>query len=358
VLPPVKYLESCAKAAALARAGPVGAKVALALIMKLAFSSWVRRGGFGATAAAVVLLTPVEKAQACSLPSCSEPVRLSGMQSVPGNLVYFEVTANDPGAMAMRTEAGEPIPASIRTIGNDRVFAPDAPIPPETNVVLEYELSCYDDIESPPPGEFAFRTFEHLPVTLQPGRLYVEEYGVASPGEANGERGFVRVKLQPSADYAAEHLMTHTLSIDGQPWSPWPLVGSSWQVSVDSQCRYQHTEIEYDSCGGVWSVPVGRHTLTLQTHILGQDTQPEPLTLEIETRCPTPGTETDVGDPDRDDTSGAAATETAAASRETRDVAACALPGGRGVSSGAGAGLLLLAALGLARRRGRRSMRS
>jgi hypothetical protein len=343
------------------------------LIMKVALNSWVCRGGLGATVAAVVLLAPVEEAQACSLPACSEPVRLSGMQAVPGNLVYFEVTANEPGAMVLRTEAGEPIPASIRTIGNDRVFAPDAPIAPETNVVLEYELSCYDGTEPPERGEFAFRTFEHLPVTLQPGRLFVEEYGVASPGQENSEHGFVRVKLQPSVNYAAEHLMTHTLSIDGEPSSPWPLVGSAWQVSLDSYCRPPYTEVQYDSCGSLWSVPEGRHTLTLQTHVLGQEAQPEPLTLEIETRCPTPETETggDPGpgeagaggedppaDPNPDDASGEATTGGPAAPRETRDVASCALPAGRDASSAAGTALLVLGALGVARRRGRNALRS
>src|SRR5688572_15506772 len=261
------------------------------------------RWGLGATAAAAALLAPAKEAMACSFPACSPPVRLSGMQFVPGNLVYFEVTTDTPGAMSLRTEAGEPIAASIRTIGNDRVFAPDAPIAPETNLVLEYEESCYDGSEAPVLGEFAFRTFEHLPITLQPGELFVAEYGVAYPGQGNNEFGFVRVQVRPSADYAAEHLMTHTLSIDGA--GSWSLVGSAWLVSIETRCEQQYSDIQYDSCGGVWAVPEGRHTLELKTHILGQDTPLEPLTLEIETRCPKPDTEIESdGNDDGDDNDG------------------------------------------------------
>lgn len=324
-------------------------------------------------AAAVVLLAPSKQALACSLPACSPPVRLAGMEYVPGNLVYFEVTADTPGTITLRTEAGDPIPASIRTIGGDRVFAPDAPIAPETNVVLEYEEACYGDVVSPAVKQFAFRTMEHLPITLQPARLFVAEYGVASPGVEDSERAFVRVELEPSAGHAAEHLLRHTLTIDGQRYSTGPLVGSAWRVGVESACQRQFTEIQYSPCGGVSLVPEGRHTLVLQTHIVGDDTSFEPLTLEVETRCP--GTEAnadgdpepapggpdagqadpapshgfaadDIGDPVTPD-----ATGRVDLSDDVQVSSSCALSLGHETSSAAGAALLALAALGVGRRR-------
>ena len=59
-----------------------------------------------------------------------------------GNLVYFQVLAEDPGPLALRTAAGDAIAASIRTLGSDRVFAPEAPLPENTSLVLEYRESC------------------------------------------------------------------------------------------------------------------------------------------------------------------------------------------------------------------------
>src|SRR5687768_10530519 len=130
--------------------------------MMRAFKSGARLAALGVAAAAVALFAVVETASACLTDACDPPVRLAGMEFVPDNLVYFEITPDNPSAMTMRTAAGEPIPASIRTIGNDRVFAPDAPIPPETDVVLEYEESCHSSSTQPPGrGEFAFRTVEH-----------------------------------------------------------------------------------------------------------------------------------------------------------------------------------------------------
>lgn len=300
-----------------------------------AFKSRARVGALGFAAAAVALFADVEAARACSTAACGPPVRLAGMEFVPGNLVYFEITAENPAAMTLRTAAGEPIPASIRTIGNDRVFAPDAPIPPETDVVLEYEESCHSSSTQPPGrGEFAFRTIEHRPVTFQPGHLFVDEYGVAAPGQGL-ERAFVRVKLQPMAD--AEHLMRHALSIDGHPLTAWPLFGSAWQASVDTYCLEEYSDIYFDSCGGVSHVPEGRHTLILTSKIIGHDVPLEPLTLEVETRCPS--ADADAPPADGDDE----------APSEAREGASCAVRGGRAASNPAAAVLLVLAALGVAR---------
>jgi hypothetical protein len=310
--------------------------------MMRAFKSGARLAALGVVTTAVALFAVVETASACLTDACDPPVRLAAMEFVPGNLVYFEITAENPAAMTMRTAAGEPIPASIRTIGNDRVFAPDAPIPPETDVVLEYEESCHSSSTQPPGrGEFAFRTVEHRPVTFQPGHLFLDEYGVAAPGQGL-ERAFVRVRLQPMAD--AEHLMRHALSVDGHPLRAWPLFGSAWQASVDTYCLEGYPEIYFDSCGGVSHVPEGRHTLILTSHVIGHDVPLEPLTLEVETRCPT--ADADAPPADGDDE----------APSEVREGASCAVPGGRAASSHAATALLVLAALAVARGT-RRSMR-
>jgi MYXO-CTERM domain-containing protein len=296
---------------------------------------WIRGGSVG-VAAAVAVVGRVETAAACRFP-CESPVRLQGMEYVPGNLVYFQVTADNPGSMALRTDVGEPIPASLRTMGGGRVFAPDAPIEPGTNVVLEYALVCYpgSDIDRegdvPTLGEFAFETSDHAPLTVQEGSMYVEEYGIELPAGTSQELAFVRVRpWVPSVDASAEHLVTYTLRVDGEPWSAFAFEGSHWQVSIESQCGVENDEYPRDSCGGISFVSVGHHTLELTPHVAGYEGEIAPMTLEIETRCPS------------DD--GSLASRSCSLQRGRS-------PAGRVPSSGMGAALLALGAVAWVRRR-------
>jgi MYXO-CTERM domain-containing protein len=325
--------------------------------------------------AALVIFGQARAANACSLPACVAPVRIPNEGYLPGNLVYFEVTADAPGAITLRTEAGEPIPASIRTIGNDRVFAPDAPIAPETYVILEYDYACHAGNQAPPErGTFEFWTVEFNSIALQPARLFVREYGVADPGVDNNEAGFVRLGMDsPDANYSATHLMTHTATIDGLPVSDWAIPGVFDQLGIQSRCRPESAEVQYDSCGGIWSVPVGRHTVSVQTRVLGYDGVIAPVTLDIETTCPggdrpvasdNPVADTVRPDPapmhepppapppaDIDTATG----EAAASGNASSDIPdeSCAL--GRGHASPTASAGLALVALGMLARRRRRS---
>jgi hypothetical protein len=241
--------------------------------------------------AALGVCSQVDAAHACSIDSCQPPLQVPAETYMPGNLVYFEVTAEAPGSITLRTEAGEAIPASIRMIGGARVFAPEAPIPPETAVILEYELYCqsgYDDDR--PPETFEFRTTEFSAIVLQPARLFVQEYGVANPGVQYNERGFIRLGMDtPDPSYSIAHLLTHTATVDGVPIGGWPMIGNITQLEVGSQCLPEYAEVLTDSCGGLWSVPVGRHTVSVQTRVLGYEGVIPPVTIEIETKCPTAG---------------------------------------------------------------------
>jgi hypothetical protein len=327
-----------------------------------------------AASAALAVFGRADVASACSLAPCSPPIRIPTEGYLPGNLVYFEVTADAPGSITLRTAEGEPIPASIRTIGNDRVFASDAPIAPETYVILEYDFSCYGGNEAPlERGTFEFWTVEPNSIVLRPARLYVREYGVAYPGVENSETGFVRVGMDsPDVNYSAKHLMTHTATIDGLPVSNWPITGVFDQLGVQSLCLPQSADVQADSCGSIGFVPVGRHSVSVQTRVLGYDGVIAPVTIDVETSCPgddDPATDdgpvTD-DDPVTDDGPGAADpaptgsetdTGAAASGNVSSDIPheACALGSGH-VSSSASASLALLA-LGLVARRRRRSQR-
>jgi MYXO-CTERM domain-containing protein len=243
---------------------------------------------FAASAVAAVL-GPIDVARACSLPSCGPPIVIPTTSYIPGNLVYFEVAVDAPGPMTLRTAEGDPIPASLRTIGHDRVFAPDAPIPPGTAVVLEYALFCHGD-EAPPNGTFEFWTVADSSIELQPARLYMDEYGIAHPGVEHDEVAFVRLGMtSPDLNNSATHLMSHRVTVDGQSVRGWVTPGALTPVEINTDCRPQQAEMEISSCGTLESVPAGPHTVAVQTRVLGYDGVIAPVTFEIETRCPEAG---------------------------------------------------------------------
>src|SRR5688572_14606694 len=237
-----------------------------------------------------LLLTLTDRAEACSPAFCRSPVQLPPSPWMPGNLVYFKVLVDDPGALSLRTAAGEPIAASIRTIGNDRVFAPEQPITAATELVLEYALSCGLEQQA---QAFEFTADQPQEINLVPAQLVVVEQGIANPGMANNEAGFVRLRhYTGDQNGAARALMTQTFTVDGLPARMVEL-NSELLVEVSANCSPAFTDTQVDTCGTVYSVTPGRHTVMARTTLVGQVTQPEPVRVEIDVRCPGDSTQPD-----------------------------------------------------------------
>jgi hypothetical protein len=231
-------------------------------------------GGVGATLA--------ERASACSPPRCPSSVRVPPMPYLPGNLVYFQITGDDPPDIALRTPEGEPVAASIRTIGTDRVFAPEQPIAEGTQLVLEYSAQC-----SPEPLEYEFEFMASAPVAMEfnPGRLEIAEVGVRQPGR-DGETSFVRVRHWPGASNGdTSFLMGHSSRVDGVPVWPLELNGENL-TEVPVACRPRVSESMRDTCGMLNTLPPGVHTVEVFTHVVGATTQPDPVSLQVEVQCP------------------------------------------------------------------------
>jgi hypothetical protein len=202
---------------------------------------------------------------------------------MPGNLVYFKVLDADPGLLALRTAAGEPIAASIRTIGNDRVFAPDQPIAATTELVLEYSSACGLERQA---QTFEFMADQPEEIDLAPAQLEVVEQGLAYPGVAGSEASFVRIRHHTGdQNGAASALMTHTFRVDGLP-ARMIEINSQHLVELSAKCAPADRETLVDTCGTVYSVTPGRHTVEARTTIVGQLTQPEPVRLEVDVVCP------------------------------------------------------------------------
>jgi hypothetical protein len=229
-----------------------------------------------------VVSTLTARSSACSQPLCPSSVRLAPTPYLPGNLVYFQIVGEDPPAIALRTAEGEPIAASIRTIGNDRVFAPEQPIAEGTQLVLEYSIEC---IGEAPPQAYEFMTTAPAEIELMPARLEVEEKGVKQPGR-DGETSFVRVRHWPGdANGAASSLMNHAYTVDGVPVWHRQLDGVDL-IEVPVACRPQVSDTLSDTCGRLYATPPGTHTVEVSTHVVGATTQPEPVRLVVEVQCP------------------------------------------------------------------------
>ena len=93
----------------------------------------------------------------------------------------------NPGELKLHTKTGEPLAASIRTIGKDQVFAPDAPIPENTEVVLEYSSDCGV------PSSYEFVAAAPGSIALRPAGHVIQEQDLSDPGQP-GALSFIRLR--------------------------------------------------------------------------------------------------------------------------------------------------------------------
>jgi hypothetical protein len=251
----------------------------------MAMDRWAS-GALTVLVVGAVVSTITGRASACSLDPCPSSVGLPPTRYLPGNLVYFQIVGDDPPAIALRTAEGEPIAASIRTIGNDRVFAPEEPIAESTQLVLEYSIPCIGlEPSNTLPQTFEFMTTAPGEIELIPARLEIEETGVRHPGR-DSETSFVRVRHWPGdGNGNASSLMKHTYTVDGLPvWSR--QIDGVDLIEVPVACRSQVVGALRDSCGRLDTAPPGVHTVEVSTHVIGATTQPEPVSLQVDVSCP------------------------------------------------------------------------
>lgn len=246
----------------------------------MALPPWIRVVGSTLVGCAVLKLAAA--AEACSPPFCTSPVRLPTGARMAGDHFYFQLLVPDPGVLSLHTTEGEPIAASIRSIGNDRVFAPEQPIAAGTSVVLELANEC--SLEGVPQS-YEILAEPHGSIELDPAQLQVLEQGTAYSGVPGDEASFVRVR-HSSGDLngVATPLMTHTFTVDGVPAQLGEVNGQQ-VVEVSARCHPAYTENQIDTCGVVYSVAPGVHTVEARTTIVGEVTQPEPVRLKVEVRC-------------------------------------------------------------------------
>lgn len=152
--------------------------------------------------------------------------------------------------------------------------------------------------------------------------------------------------------------MSDRFTVDGKPPAT-VLVNGAELIQLATRCHGSVTrETLSDTCGFVRELPPGRHTVVATTTIVGQVT-PEPVSLEIDLRCPGEDAdsveepETDLGTPIE---GLPGTTETSAAAPEGG--AGCTISAAHRGAAPAAALLTLLLGLAQMRRRRRDSRRT
>jgi uncharacterized protein (TIGR03382 family) len=248
-------------------------------------------GGWGfALALFGALMGAAMPARAC--PATCQTLRTFGQGvAVPGNLVYFKVLVDDPGVLSLKTADGTAIAASIRMIGQDRVYAPIDPIPADTMVVLSYvENTCGRNAM---PMTYAFQTRAPLQLQLQDAIITSGEYGVIGGfGETFSppvtSLAFQRISYgSPDAAGAVVHLIDIDVNVDGrQFWVPYPNNYDMGPIEIRGVCSaIGPIPRVVGTCGAPIYGP-GRHTVSVQPHIVGYaDPPPSSLDIDFDMAC-------------------------------------------------------------------------
>jgi hypothetical protein len=126
-------------------------------------------------------------------------------------------------------------------------------------------------------------------ISLRPAELVIDEQGLLQPNQP-GEQSFVRLHYYfPGATGGAYSLTSDRFTVDGNPANTVRL-NNTELIQITTRCGDSLTaEPQLDTCGFVHELPPGVHTVVATTTIVGQVTQPEPVTLQVELKCPESG---------------------------------------------------------------------
>lgn len=218
--------------------------------------------------------------RACSrVPTCTAPLRLFPRAGgIPGNLVFFKLF-DQPGAAAagtpsLHTSDGTPIPASVRNIGGDRVFAPISDLPLGLEVELEFDEVCPSGAAlTPQHHTFRFTTGPAAspePVTTS---LRLLDRGV------EGDTGFTRVQLS-SSGVAVEHLTDSLVRVGFDTLG----VASDGVVRLGTDCDEPELST-VDSCVGTTSFGAGNYLIVSETSVVGSGAEPVRAQLTVPVGC-------------------------------------------------------------------------
>jgi hypothetical protein len=213
-------------------------------------------------------------ALACSIAPCGETgVRLIPNGPVSVDELYFEVLVEQPRELVLRDVAtGARIPTSIRTLGNARVFAPDATLTPGQEVELLATTDCETTMA---------RRYTLTQAVARDGSAPLVTALAQGLRETDGEprTTYSFVELSYLAKGSPESQTDVSVMVDGRAF--WSLYGApqAQSFAVRAYCNGAFDEV----CGRQGSWEPGRHTVTIETKVVGQ--APRVQSLEVDLDC-------------------------------------------------------------------------
>jgi hypothetical protein len=235
-----------------------------------------------------VFVTCARDVLACSPPLGIPHLRIPPqIAEMPSNLVRFRVLdATHVGKITLRTEKGE----RVATRYEADVVRPVADPRPGTVLVLEYPVQ--DRLRNVGLSKYRFKVLPPVALQLRPAELIVKEQGVEYPASATHRTAFVRLHYgSPDAMGNAPHLMEAKVTVDGRAYhfdGGSKVAFGSAVIELESSCQPRADATsgwDEDTCGALYRVPSGTHTVTVTPHVLGEVDQSASVSLRVTLEC-------------------------------------------------------------------------
>lgn len=242
---------------------------------------FARRGSWipGVLTLAVLLGRPVV-AWACTLAPYEEVFVPSG--TVPADGFAAEIGDPSRSMPALLDEAGAAVElVTTQGPGARWTVRPARALVPAAHYTFHFQRAKRLDPSQSDPQTVELTTGPAAPPPDSAGALHVQ----ADPPDAASGTQFFHVAweraaaLQPYASLLEFHFM-----VDGAPLST--LSSSATEATISGAC--ESAQPAKDSCGDIWTVTAGPHTVTLTARLFGMDASLPALSASIDVACSTP----------------------------------------------------------------------
>lgn len=232
-------------------------------------------------AAACLLCASV--ALPCSPEFSKRLVRLPDANAqIPANLVRFRILDEEHAdAVSLSTAKGVRVATHVK----DGVLTPDRdPAPGE--LVLTYPSKLRSgEIAT---GKYRFTVIPAAPLELRPALIERQASGVLYPDSPRNQAAFVRLRYYPpDANGNAAHLLENTVTVDDRAYQ-FSNDGGAPMLELKAMCQPVEGVMpgwQQDTCGRLYAVPAGKHTVTVAPRVLGETSQPNPVSFEVTLDC-------------------------------------------------------------------------
>lgn len=206
---------------------------------------------------------------------------------LPANLVRFRISDRSlvPG-VSLWTAKGVRVPMHVE----GELLVPNTPPKPGRYrlrnrwMFWPYASSKQFGLET-----HAFEVGPPRQLELREPRLSLVAKGVRYPEDAQKRVGLVQLRYRtPLVNGDADHLIAHTLTLDGREL---PFNAEVWEAGIpafeiQTDCNTIGRRRSGQMRGGYTMYPQGTHLVTAMTSVMGEKTQPQIASLQINLECP------------------------------------------------------------------------